>query len=96
MTRRIANKEQINSTMSGMPYKLADFDYDAPRELIAQHPLARRDASRLLSLDRATGAVTHETFERFPEHLSAGDVLVINTSRVIKAIDVLESVGRCL
>ena len=71
--------------MGGMPYKLADFDYVAPRELIAQHPLARRDASRLLSLDRATGAVTHETFERFPEHLSAGDVLVINTSRVIKA-----------
>jgi len=71
--------------MSGMPYKLADFDYDAPHELIAQHPLARRDASRLLSLDRATGAVIHETFERFPDHLSAGDVLVINTSRVIKA-----------
>ena len=61
------------------------FDYPLPQHLIAQRPLADRAASRLLVLSRATGAVEHRTFRDFPSLLAPGDVLVINTSKVIPA-----------
>lgn len=65
--------------------RTADFDYDLPPELIAQTPLERRDASRLLVLDRATGSIRHASVGRLPEFLTTGDLLVANNSRVLAA-----------
>lgn len=62
-----------------------DYDYHLPEHLIAQHPLQQRDASRLLLLDRHTGAVAHQQFSQLPQLLRAGDCLVVNNSRVIPA-----------
>ncbi len=64
---------------------LGDFDYDLPPERIAQEPLARRDASRLMRLERVTGRVEHATFADFPDCLSPGDLLVVNDTRVLAA-----------
>jgi S-adenosylmethionine:tRNA ribosyltransferase-isomerase len=64
---------------------LSLFDYELPPEAIAQEPLAERDASRLLRLDRATGDVRHHVFRDLPELLSPGDLLVVNRSRVFPA-----------
>jgi len=61
------------------------FDYDLPEGLIAQHPAARRDASRLLVVHRQTGETEDRNFSDLPEYLNAGDLLVLNDSRVIKA-----------
>ena len=61
------------------------FDYDLPKERIAQTPAEPRDSSRLLVLERATGHVTHTRFNRIGEWLRAGDLLVGNDSRVIPA-----------
>lgn len=65
--------------------KTADFDFQLPEELIAQTPLERRDASRLLTLDRTTGAVAHHHFYDLPKFLQPGDCLVLNDSRVLPA-----------
>ena len=66
--------------------RTADFDYPLPEKLIAQTPAEPRDSSRLLVLDRATGAVTHRRrFSRLTEHLRSGDLLVFNDSRVSPA-----------
>lgn len=64
---------------------ISDFDYDLPPELIAQDPLARRDASRLLVLDRESGALRHHVFRDLPGLLRPGDLLVVNRSRVFPA-----------
>ncbi|MBI2346270.1 MAG: tRNA preQ1(34) S-adenosylmethionine ribosyltransferase-isomerase QueA [Deltaproteobacteria bacterium] len=61
------------------------FSYSYPHELIAHHPLKERDAARMLVLDRSTGTITHTGVRALPERLRTGDVLVINTSRVIPA-----------
>jgi len=66
-------------------HRLSDFDYALPPEQIAQHPLADRSASRLLVLDRATGTTRHLHFRDLLELIPPGDLLVINTSRVIPA-----------
>jgi len=63
----------------------SDFSYDLPPALIAQEPLPDRAASRLLVLDRTTGAITHRQFSDLPSLVAAEDVLVLNTSRVIPA-----------
>jgi len=65
--------------------RTADFDFVLPPERIAQHPAPRRDESRLLVLHRPGGRVEHRTFRDLPEFLRAGDVLVLNNSRVIPA-----------
>ena len=65
--------------------KTSDFNYDLPPELIAQTPLERRDGSRLLVLDRETGAMEHRHFYDLPEYLHPGDCLVLNDSRVLPA-----------
>ena len=65
--------------------RTADFDFDLPPELIAQRPLPRRDASRLLVLHRPDGRIEHRQFSELPDFLRAGDVLVLNNSRVIPA-----------
>jgi len=65
--------------------RISDFDYELPRELIAQEPLPERDASRLLVLDRGSGAIAHRRFRDLPELLDPGDLLVLNRSRVFPA-----------
>src|SRR5919204_2798015 len=70
--------------------KASELDYDLPAELIAQHPAARRDASRLLVHDRATGATRHRVFAELPEELS-GEVVVVNDTRVVPARIPIES-----
>ncbi len=65
--------------------KTSDFYYDLPEELIAQTPLARRDASRLMVLNRTTGEVTHKRFYDIIDYLNPGDCLVMNDSRVLPA-----------
>lgn len=61
------------------------FDYNLPEELIAQEPLAERSASRLLVLDKKSGAVRHRLFSDLPSYLRPGDALVLNNTRVIPA-----------
>ena len=68
-----------------MRYNTADFDYSLPGDLIAQHPLADRAGSRLLILDRATGAIRHGQFGDIVDLVAPEDVLVLNVSRVIPA-----------
>jgi S-adenosylmethionine:tRNA ribosyltransferase-isomerase len=65
--------------------KTSDFNFDLPQELIAQTPLEKRDASRLLTLDKETGAITHRHFYDLPSLLRPGDCLVLNDSRVLPA-----------
>ena len=65
--------------------KTRDFYYDLPPELIAQTPLARRDSSRLLVLNKADGSVEHRHFHDIPDYLNPGDCLVLNDSRVLPA-----------
>jgi len=65
--------------------RTADFNFALPPELIAQQPAPRRDGSRLLVLHRKTGTVVHRQFPDLLEFLAAGDVLVLNNSRVIPA-----------
>ena len=65
--------------------KTSDFYYDLPQELIAQTPLDKRDTSRLMTLDRVTGAVEHHHFYELPDFLNPGDCLILNNSRVLPA-----------
>jgi S-adenosylmethionine:tRNA ribosyltransferase-isomerase len=65
--------------------RIEDYDYRLPPELVAQHPLARRDASRLLVLKREGGELHHGHFQDLPRWLDAGDLLVINDTRVFPA-----------
>jgi len=64
---------------------LAHFDYDLPPDLIAQEPAPERDAARLLVLNRSSGGIEHRTMSDVPLYLRAGDVLIINDTRVIPA-----------
>jgi S-adenosylmethionine:tRNA ribosyltransferase-isomerase len=64
---------------------VSDFDFSLPDELIAQEPPEERGGSRMLQLDRGAGAWKDDVFAQFAEHLRAGDVLVLNNSRVIPA-----------
>lgn len=62
-----------------------DFDYELPEELIAQVPLAKRDHSRLLVLDKETGQIEHKKFADIIDYLNPGDVLVLNDTKVMPA-----------
>ncbi len=68
-----------------MELKLSDFNYELPKELIAQDPLENRSSSRLMHIDRATGHYEHKMFTDIMDYLSAGDCLVINNTKVIPA-----------
>ena len=65
--------------------RVSDFHFDLPEELIAQTPPAVRGASRMLVLDRITGAHADDSFSNLPTHLRAGDLLILNDSRVLPA-----------
>lgn len=65
--------------------KTSDFYYDLPKELIAQTPIEKRDASRLMTLDKTTGAWEHHHFYELPDFLTDKDCLILNDSRVLPA-----------
>ena len=65
--------------------RVADFQFDLPDQLIARYPLVERSASRLLVLEGETGQLKHEHFNRLPEFVRPGDLLVFNNTRVIAA-----------
>jgi S-adenosylmethionine:tRNA ribosyltransferase-isomerase len=65
--------------------RISDFDYELPEELIAQHPLPNRDASRMLVVNRATGTCEDREFVSLPDYLHAGDCLVLNNTKVFPA-----------
>ena len=65
--------------------RTADFDYSLPDDLIARHPLPRRDASRMMVLHRAEQRIEHRTFADFPSLVREGDLVVLNDTRVIPA-----------
>jgi len=65
--------------------RTADFDYHLPDELIAQQPLAERTAARMMIVDRSTGQIRHEQFRNLAAFLQAGDLLVLNDTKVIPA-----------
>jgi len=64
---------------------IEEFNYELPEELIAQTPLLKRDSSRLLIMDKKTGELKHENFNNIIKYLKAGDVLVLNDTKVIPA-----------
>ena len=66
-------------------YKLSDFDYNLPKELIAQKPAAPRDHSRLLLLEKETGKIVHKHFYDIVDYFKKGDILVMNNSKVFPA-----------
>src|SRR5437879_656550 len=74
-----------SSTGRQSRYRTSDFNYSLPAGRIAQHPLPDRAASRLLVLDRSTGAIRHAQFRDIVELVAPEDVLVLNVSRVIPA-----------
>ncbi len=65
--------------------KTADFSYELPKELIARYPLSNRTESRLLCLDRKTGAIRHKIFKEIVEEINPADLLVFNNTKVIAA-----------
>ena len=65
--------------------RTSDYDFDLPPDRIAQAPAERRDASRLLVVDRATGTLSHRVFSDLVDYIPAGDALVLNETRVFPA-----------
>lgn len=65
--------------------KVSDFDFYLPEELIAQHPLEKRDTSRLMVLDKKTGKIEHKIFKDILDYLNEGDTLILNNTRVMPA-----------
>ncbi len=81
-----AARDTIATTIQPRPtMKVSDFHFELPEHLIAQYPLAKRSASRLLHLERDTGSVHDRQFADLPELLEPGDLLVFNNTRVIPA-----------
>ena len=65
--------------------RLKEFDYELPKNLIAQKPASPRDQSRLLIMDKRTGEIQHQHFYDIINYLQAGDVLVLNNTKVMPA-----------
>ena len=65
--------------------KVSDFDYDLPKELIAQTPISKRDEARLMVLDKRNQSIEHKVFKDIIDYLNPGDCLVINNTKVIPA-----------
>src|SRR6266513_1019606 len=68
-----------------MSARLSDYDYDLPRELIAQRPAGHRDDSRMMVLNRVTQTIEHRKFRELKTFLQQGDLLVLNDTRVLPA-----------
>src|SRR5262245_22178728 len=96
MPLRAADFESAASTGSAIPASgcrenynswvlVSEFDYELPADLIAQHPVPQRSASRLLRLDAETGALEDLEFADLPRLVGRDDALVLNDTRVIKA-----------
>ena len=85
--RRFLDRTQtvIQSKKGADAVRTSDFDFTLPDELIAQHPVKPRDASRLMVVDRRTGAIAHRHFDELPELLDSRDLLVRNNSQVLPA-----------
>ncbi len=86
----VANKGEIVynvkvNGIGGVYLKTHDFWYDLPEELIAQTPLEKRDSSRLMVMNRASGELSHKRFFEIIDYLQPGDCLVLNDSRVLPA-----------
>src|SRR5439155_23976377 len=77
----------LREVQAGLKYNsgMSFFDYELPAHLIAQHPAAQRDESRLLVLSRDSGEIAHRQFRDLPELLQPGDLLVLNDTRVLPA-----------
>jgi S-adenosylmethionine:tRNA ribosyltransferase-isomerase len=77
--------------------RIEEFDYNLPRSLIAQYPSSRREESRLMVLRKNEGAIEHRVFREIPEFFRAGDLLVMNNTRVlpVRLIGKKESGGKC-
>ena len=73
--------------------KSSELDYDLPPELVAQHPARRRDHSRLLVCERASGSTRHRRFDELPQELRDGTLVVVNDTRVLPARLRLERPG---
>ena len=69
----------------GVGMQTSELDYTLPPELIAQYPSKKRDESRLLVVERATGAIRFDVFKNIAGYLNAGDCVVMNDTRVIRA-----------
>jgi len=65
--------------------RISDFDYDLPKDLIAQHPLDRREDSRMMIIDRARGLIEHARFKEIAGFMGPEDILVLNNTRVLPA-----------
>jgi S-adenosylmethionine:tRNA ribosyltransferase-isomerase len=81
----LGNEQMSEAANPERDLRVSDFHFDLPEELIAQQPPAERGASRMLVMDRATGAVRDSMFSELPSLLHPGDLLVLNDSRVIPA-----------
>lgn len=66
-------------------YDIASYDYELPRQLIAQHPLAQRDQSRMMVLNRQENSISHHKFSEISAYLKPGDLLIVNSSKVFPA-----------
>jgi S-adenosylmethionine:tRNA ribosyltransferase-isomerase len=65
--------------------KLSDFEYEYPKDLVAKYPVEPRDSSRLMVINRADGSILHRVFTDLPEYFSAGDVMIVNDTKVFPA-----------
>lgn len=75
----------IKNDLKPTDLKTSDFNFELPKELIAQHPSSERDDARLMVIHKSTGDIEHKIFRDITEYLHPGDVLVINDSKVIPA-----------
>ena len=85
LTQGTRDKGQGTTGAANGGLRLSDFDYLLPKERIAQHPLSRRDRSRLLVLHRDGGRIEHRLFRDLPDYLNPPDLLVLNDTKVISA-----------
>ncbi len=85
LRRTASTRARVVPGSDATPVKLSELSYQLPRELIAQQPLAERDASRLLLLDRAAGTWENRAFRELPELLRGDELIVVNNARVLPA-----------
>src|SRR5437879_9305319 len=85
MTKKMLRTRESKNGKTGMSTQLSDYEYNLPRELIAQHPLPRREDSRMMVLHRDRKEIEHARFVDLKKFLRDDDLLVLNNSRVLPA-----------